>query len=232
MKFKVATIGILLVSSSLLSAGEKTLVEPQSPIVDIQKEEHSSFYVSGAVFYNNVYSTEYAWFNAGTDTQDELAGLTLIAGYDYNDILALEARVSQSLLKEDYATEYHASLFLKPQYKFRDLDKPKENYYTVYGLLGVGYVHVDGVDGNTPAATEVIGENIISTVTFQYGLGVSYTIVNSDYKSYDKGSVALFMEYNQLLTDGDISSRLYEYNAKTYKKLSMNGLNVGLSYHF
>ena len=225
-------VGVLL-SGTVLFSGTKKVDEVTSPIVPIPKvSKVGGLYLSGALYYNNIYSDDYAWFDNGTDTQDELAGLTLIVGYEYNQFLAFEARASKSFLKEDYADEYHMSFFLKPQYRFRDKKEYEENYFTLYGLLGVGYIHIDGTDGETPAAAEVIGKNIISTWDFQYGIGISYTIVNDEYLSSDKGDISIFIEYNMHMDEKSILSRLYEYNPNTYTDLSMNGLNVGLSYHF
>jgi len=209
---------------------------PVAPVpVAVIPLEHdtSGFYVSGALYYNNVYSTDYKWFDNATDTQDELGGLTAIAGYNYNEYLAFEARVSKSLFEEDYADEYHFNFFVKPQYRFRDEENYEENYFTLYGLIGFGYVNVEGTDGHTPADPTVVGKTIVDDWDFQYGIGLSYTFVDTDNPQDDSGDWSIFVEYNRHMLDKSITpTYLYDYNPKKYDEISMNGLNVGVSYQF
>ena len=230
---KVVLSGIVsIVLSTLSIAGDKYVAPVVVPVVPVTHDT-SGVYISGALYYNNVYSTGYNWFTKSTDTQDEIGGLTAIVGYNYNEYLAFEARISKSFLEEDYADEYHYSFFVKPQYRFRDENNYEDNYFTLYGLLGFGYVNIEGTDGNTPGATEIIGKTIADDWTFQYGVGVSYTFVDKEHPESDAGDWSVFAEYTMYMDDQSIdSTRLYNYNSNYYDKLSMNGLSIGVSYQF
>ena len=231
MKKIMFSIAALVAMGGFAVAGGPVAAVPVAVIP--LEHDTSGLYVSGALYYNNVYSAKYAWFNDATDTQDEVGGLTGIIGYNYNEYLAFEARASKSLFEEDYADEYNFSFFLKPQYRFRDGDHYEDNYFTLYGLIGFGYVNVEGTDGNTPAATEVLGKTIVDDWAFQYGIGLSYTFVDTDNPQNDSGDWSIFVEYNMHMHNKSITpTRLYNYNPNKYDKISMNGLNVGIAYQF
>ena len=228
-KITISLATIVALSSFGFAGGDIAPV----PVVVAAEHDTSGFYVSGALYYNNVYSTDYNWFNDTTNTQDEVGGLTAIIGYNYNEYLAFEARASKSLFKEDYADEYHFSFFAKPQYRFRDEDNYEDNYFSIYGLIGFGYVNVEGTDGNTPAAPEVIGQTIMDDWMFQYGIGLSYTFVDTDHPENDNGDLSVFVEFTQYMTDTSMNpTRLYGYNPNKFDELSMNGLSIGISYQF
>ncbi|GEM_PF-2319729 len=232
MKRIIAVGSVILAFNSMAMAGGKVVVPAVAPVIPLVKHDSSGVYVSGAIYYNNVYSDNYSWFDDAQDTQDELAGVTLIAGYEYNEYLAFEARASKSFFQEDYADEYHFSFFLKPQYKFRD-DAYQEDYISVYALLGFGYVNVEGTDGNTPGAPEIIGKTIVDDWQFQYGIGISYTFTDKDHPENDSGDWSIFAEYTMYMDSQSMNpKRLYDYNLNAYDELSMNGLSVGVSYHF
>jgi opacity protein-like surface antigen len=224
----------LVLGISTLDAGGKLTAPAVVPVVPVTQERNwDGLYVGGALYYNNIYSADYSWFDDATDTQDEIGGLTAIVGYNINEYLAVEARASKEFFKEDYADEYHFSFFAKPQYRFRSAEKYEENYFTVYGLLGFGYVNIEGTDGNTPGDPTIVGKTLIDDWTFQYGLGVSYTFVDEEHPENDSGDWSVFVEYTVYMTDQSMSpSYLYDYNPNLYDELSMNGLSVGITYQF
>ena len=231
---KVLLSGVAVLALSVVSmAGGKLTEEVIVPVVPVVKHDTSGLYVAGAAYYNNIYSEEYSWFNDAQDTQDEIGGFTAILGYNINEYLAVETRVSKEFFEEDYADEYHYGFFLKPQYRFRDKAHYEDNYFTVYGLLGFGYVNIEGVDGNTPGAPEIVGKTLTDDWQFQYGLGMSYTFVDTEHPESDSGDYSIFAEYTMYMDDQSIeSTRLYDYNPEYYDKLSMNGLSIGVSYQF
>ncbi|NPA59316.1 MAG: porin family protein [Epsilonproteobacteria bacterium] len=234
MKKALIVLSSTILLSSTALAGGKVVSEVVTPVVPVvSKHDTSGLYISGAMYYNNVYATKYSWFNNTQDTQDEIGGLTAIVGYNYNEYLAFEARASKSFFAEDYADEYHFSFFVKPQYRFRDEDSYEENYFTIYALLGFGYVNVELTDGDTPGASESIGNTLVDNWEFQYGIGLSYTFVDTDHPEDDSGDWSIFVEYTMYMDDESMSpTRLYDYNPNTYDTLSMNGLSVGISYQF
>ena len=224
---------VLALGSCAMAGGD--IVEPNVAAVVPVVSEHKTdgFYISGALYYNNIYSDDYSWFDDAQNTQDEIAGLTAIVGYNYNEYLAFEARASTSLFQEDYADEYHLSLFVKPQYRFRDESNYEDDYFTIYALLGFGYVNVEGTDGDAPGAPEIVGKTLVDDWQFQYGIGLSYTFVDTEHPENDAGDWSIFAEYTMYMDDESISpTRLYDYNPKYYDKLSMNGLSIGVSYQF
>ena len=231
---KVFLSGIAIVAfSNMALAGGKLTEATVVPVIPVVKHDTSGFYIAGAAYYNNIYSDDYSWFTDTQNTQDEIAGFTAIVGYNINEYLAVEARASKEFFQEDYADEYHYSFFLKPQYRFRDEANYEENYFTIYGLLGFGYVNVEGTDGNTPGAPEIIGKTLTDDWQFQYGLGVSYTFVDTNHPENDAGDWSIFAEYTMYMDDQSIdSTRLYDYNPNYYDELSMNGLSIGVSYQF
>ncbi|MEO1953320.1 MAG: outer membrane beta-barrel protein [Campylobacterales bacterium] len=231
---KILLSGVAIVALSSASMAGGKLTEPTVvPVVPVVEHDVSGFYVAGAAYYNNIYADDYGWFDDATDTQDEIAGFTGIVGYNINKYLAVEARASKEFFQDDYADEYHYSFFLKPQYRFRDEANYEENYFTIYGLLGFGYVNIEGTDGDTPGAPEIVGKTLTDDWQFQYGIGVSYTFVDTDHPENDAGDWSVFAEYTMYMDDQSIElTRLYDYNPNYYDKLSMNGLSIGVSYQF
>jgi len=149
-----------------------------------------------------------------------MGGLTLIVGYknlfdssienkDFS--LDIEGRVSKSFFEESYADSLRYSIFAKPQYSWNKNLK-------VYGLLGLGYLNIDGTDGNSPVHKDIIGKEIYSDVSFQWGLGVNADISKD---------LSLFIDYTSLINDASIDSKLYASDPKTYKKLSGDAINMG-----
>ena len=232
-KIVLSAVAIAAMSSSLIAGGSIAPVQPVVVPVVAPEHDTSGWYAGGALYYNNVYADDYGWFDESQNTQDEIAGLTGIVGYNYNEYLAFEARASKSLFQEDYADEYHFSFFAKPQYRFRDANNYEDDYFTIYGLIGFGYVNVEGTDGDTPGAPEIVGKTLVDDWQFQYGIGLSYTFVDTDHPGNDAGDWSIFVEYTMYMDDESMSStRLYDYNPNYYDELSMNGLSVGLTYQF
>jgi len=223
-----------VMSSFVVAGGDIEPVEPVvTPPVAVQEYDNSGWYVGGALYYSRVYSTHNAWFDKSPRSQDELGELTGIVGYNYNEYLAFEGRASLSLFSEDYAEVYNYSFLVKPQYRFRDEENFEDDYFTLYGLLGFGYVNVEGTDGDTPAAPETIGKTLVDDWEFQYGIGLSYTFVDEDYTQSNKGDWTIFIEYMMHMKDESMSpTRLYYYDDRLYDELSMDSLNIGVTYQF
>ena len=232
-KIILSTVAVMAMGSSLIAGGSIAPVQPVVVPVVAPEHDTSGWYAGGALYYNNVYADDYGWFDDGTNTQDEIAGLTGIVGYNYNEYLAFEARASVELFEDDYADEYHFSFFAKPQYRFRDANNYEDDYFTIYGLIGFGYVNVEGTDGDTPGAPEIVGKTLVDDWQFQYGIGLSYTFVDTDHPENDAGDWSIFVEYTMYMDDESMApTYLYDYNPNKYDELSMNGLSIGLTYQF
>ena len=226
MKRIVLSIGTVMVMSSFGFAGGDI-----APVPVPAEESESYFYAGAALVYHTTYSTDQKWFDNSTLTQDETGGFMGIIGYNYNRYLAFEGRIHGSFFDHDYSETSGWGIFVKPQYQFRDDENDRDDFFSVYGLLGFGGVKVKGTDGDTPAHPEDFGKTIADETSFQWGLGLSYTFVDED--SEDRsGDITIFAEYNNLMSDADINSRLYGYDPEYYDKLSQETLNVGLTYRF
>lgn len=187
-----------------------------APVIPVMQEEKSPWYAGLALAYNQTYSTDHGFFDDSVPTQDETGKIVGQLGYNFNEYLAAEGRIGMSVFTEDYASVTTYSIFLKPQY-------PVNEDFTIYGLLGLGMVQVDGTDGNEPAHPSVVGQEILNDTAFQWGLGISYRI-NEDFSA--------FVDYTLLAADADISSTLYGYDPVIYGQLSTQDLTIGVNYHF
>ncbi len=216
--------------SNLAVAGGDIVPVPVAGIDD------TGFYAGAGLTYNRVYSTDSGWFDNSTLTQDQLLNITGLIGYTFNEYIGIEGRLATTIAQEDYSELTSYSIFLKPQYRFRDRDDldNDDGYVTIYGLIGFGGVDVEGYDGKNPAHPDVIGQEILNDTSFQWGVGVSYTFVDqSDDERYRlKDTWSIFIDYTSLMNDGDIHSTLYGYDPKVYDKLSVDGLTVGVTYKF
>jgi len=236
MKQGLLSLGALVVLSSFSVAGGD--IAPVVPVV-VEQEKQDYWYVGGGVVYNRVYSIENEWFDDTTLTQDETGGLVGIVGYEYNRYIAVEGRITKSFWERDYADVTTWSLFLKPQYQFRDEDeigKTDEGYFTVYGLIGFGNSYVEGSSGDNDhsAWPEDIGKEIMDETGFQWGFGMSYTFIKKPDDRYTdyRDSWSIFIDYTLTADDASIHSRLYNYDPEYYDELSTDGITVGLTYKF
>ena len=216
MKKIVLSVWTVMAMGSLAFAGgDLVTVEPvvEIPVV---VEDESNFYVGLGLVNNRTYSTDFSFWFGNAPTQDETLKLVGQLGYDFNEYIAIEGRIGGSITSEDYADITTYSLFLKPQY-------PLIEDLKIYGLLGFGLVQVDGADGETPAHSNMVGEEILDDTSFHWGLGLSY-MVNKDF--------SIFVDYTMLANDADISSTLYGYDPTVYNELTSDDLTVGLTYNF
>ena len=114
------------------AGGDIAEIYGETTVVDSPK-----FYVGGGVAYDNALE------------EDEFSG-TLVGGYDFNEYVGGEVRVSSNGDFETY------SGFIKPQYPIGEAN--------VYGLVGYEYV-------------DVLGEDVDS---YAVGAGVEYAGIRLD----------------------------------------------------
>ncbi|MEA3490834.1 MAG: outer membrane beta-barrel protein [Campylobacterota bacterium] len=230
-KFKFS-MAVMVVLSSL------SFAEGDAVPMAADEIEQDYWYIGVAGIYQRTYSVDSGWFNAGIRSQDETGGLTGILGYNFNDYLAFEGRLTKTLFKEDYADSINYGLFVKPQYRFWDdqeesWENLEEGYFSIYALLGYGVTQIDGIAGNTPGYEDAY---ITDDSSFQWGLGLSFTFADDNEDEYDEhdreGDVSIFVEYNSFMSDRDINARLYVYDPTIYEKLSQDGISAGVNYRF
>ncbi len=239
----LSSAALLVVGTQIVIAGgDIAPVEPVVPVPVVTNNDTSDFYIGLGLSDTRVFSTDSKWFGVAP-TMDEELSYTLLAGYNFNEYIGIEGRYSKSFTERDYADTTVWSIFLKPQYRFWETDPNKDGYddgyFTVYGLLGFGNTRVEGTDGdnsNTSAWPSALGQDILNKTGFQWGLGVSYTLVDID-EGERKNTWSVFIDYTRDASDASISSKLYHYLGTTtdnnvYDKLTVDALTVGLIYTF
>ena len=177
----------------------------------------TNWYVGAGAAIQRTYAGNSSWsgYELGQDKTLPVLG---ILGYRFNCYFAVEGRVAQSVMEEDYADVLTYSIFLKPMY-------PVSEDFTVYGLLGYGVVRVEGTDGNTPAAN--VGKTIVDKGNFQWGFGMAYDLTEN---------WSLFVDYTMLMHKASIDPQpLYDYDVgdgRNWDQLSDDAINMGVTYRF
>jgi len=178
---------------SVLNAGGYVEPAPVTPITPVQQPVVSSgFYIGGALSLMSARES-----NADLDFfdseigQDRLGNIMLLAGYNFNDYIAVEGRVTTSVSQKDVTKVTAFSLFVKPQY-------PVTSEINIYALLGFGHVKLDNYNGSNVD---------VSDSGFQWGLGASYDVTNNisvfaDYTSLGKDLSGTFLNSK----DADVDS--------------------------
>ena len=199
---KLSTLSLLLSSTLAIAGGDFVTVEP---VVNIPEKEVVVVEPTG--FYAGL---GYSCLQMGLDTPDldirSMLALSLTAGYNFNQYLALEARYTKSLndlevknwnTNVDEAWDMsNIGLYLKPQYSFGALG--------VYGLLGYGQTTFDNgtsysVDG------------------LQYGLGINALATDA---------ISFFVDYRRVYDDTDFDGYAID------RDVAVNSFTLGANYNF
>lgn len=202
---------VAAVSSLGVAGGDFKDVEPAVvPVVPIAEEDVSGLYVGGAlaavVGRDSTVSLELFGGTPGVDN-DRLGNLTLLAGYDFNQYVAVEGRYTTSFFDEDVTEMSGWSLFLKPQYSFENSN------FGIYALLGFGGVKIDGTDGYFAD---------VDDSDFQWGIGAAY-------------SFGEYMEDNNLAVFFDYTKLAYEMDgvfANGAPQTDVDAFTLGMTYKF
>jgi len=183
-KIVLSALAAVCMSRFVVAGGDLKEVEPAvTPVVPMVEEDRSGLYTGLAL---SAVSTRDAsvsmdFFNVKSG-QDRLGNISVLAGYNFNNYIAVEGRYTTTLTEEDAVEMDGWSLFVKPQY-------PVNEDFSVYALLGYGGVTLDHVSGYaSPAITDV------DDTGFQWGFGMSYAIT----ENFD-----IFLDYTSLATDMD-----------------------------
>ncbi len=150
-----------------------------APVAVEEPAESGSFYAGLAL---SAVSTRDAavsmdLFN-GKAGQDRLGNLTFLAGYDFNEYIALEGRYTTTIVDEDSVEMDGWSIFVKPQY-------PVTEAFSIYALLGFGGISMD------PTTAKYVD---VDDSGFQWGLGASYDFTEN---------ISVFADYTSLASDMD-----------------------------
>jgi lipopolysaccharide assembly outer membrane protein LptD (OstA) len=94
---------------------------------------------------------------------NRMVDLAVVAGYNYNEYLALESRVNISAGYDNGVDFKSWGIFLKPKYEvYKGLD--------IYSLIGYGKIYADSINSNDLKANEA---------TAQIGFGANYKLKNN-----------------------------------------------------
>jgi len=172
-KIMISVCTVAAMSGVAFAGGDfHEVVEPV--IVPVVEVDNSSFYLGlGLSAISSRDSAVDMDFFDGKAGQDRLGNVTFLAGYNFNQYVAVEGRYTTTFSDEDLVEMSGWSLFVKPQY-------PVTDAFKVYGLLGFGGVTMDSVNGSNVD---------VDDSDFQWGLGASYTFMEN---------IEVFLDYTSL----------------------------------
>ncbi len=203
-KFNLSVAAVLAMSTFVLAGGDiepvmEPVVETPAPVVVVEPS-HAGSYLGLGYSYMNFNAQE-----VGGPDEFDIDGnaITLIAGYNFNQYMAVEGRYSVTVGDLSVSTNYgvngdidatmdNIAIYLKPMLPMGEI--------TLYGLLGYGEV---GFEFEGSKGTES---------GFQWGAGASF--------AFDDRA-GLFVDYTRIYEDtvGDAD-------------FVMDSINVGLTYKF
>ena len=197
---KISTVAMLFTSTLAMAGGDIAPVEPviEAPVA-VEAPTKTGFYAGLA----------YSCMQLATDTPDQEYmgnGISISAGYNFNQFLAVEGRYTASLGDINYQTWNvdqdvsgdlsNIAIYLKPQYSFGTLG--------IYGLLGYGQTELN----EAVTATET---------SFQYGAGITANM---------NESVQFFVDYRRLFDDTGFDT------LTNNQDVAVNSWSVGVNYNF
>ncbi len=169
-KIALSVVAIVTMSSLAFAEGDSA---------SVLEANESSFYVGVGVAAVSTRDADVSMdFFDITEGQDRLGNFSFLAGYNYNENIAVEGRYTTTYTDEDLVEMSGWSLFLKPQY-------PASEDFSIYALLGFGGVTMDAVSRS--------GVDVDDS-GFQWGLGMEYEAMED---------FSLFIDYTSLANDMD-----------------------------
>lgn len=212
-KFTLSLASVMAMGTCATAGGNIMNVEPAlEPVIAIEEPDENTFYVGLGYAYKNIDIEGSEAINAVAypplygETDISAHALTLLAGYDFSQYLAVEGRYTFSLGDLDIdnnggegeidADLSNLALYLKPMYPIGGL--------TLYGLLGYGKVTLD--DGEK-----------YSESGFQWGIGAGYNI---------NDTIGVFVDYTRLYDDKGFDAIWGDQD------VVVDAVNVGVTYEF
>ena len=204
-KIALSTLMIVLMNSFGVAGGD---IDPVEAAVVVE-EGVSPFYVGlGLSSVSTRNSRESLGFFHDYDWQEETGDVLLMAGYEFNQYLAVEGRYMTSILAEDRLTRDSWGAYVKPQY-------PVNDELSVYALLGYGGMTVDGKG----SSLILFNRNDIDDSGFQWGLGVNYDL---------NAHFSIFIDYVNIANDMDADILF----GLPFTEVDSDALSVGVTYNF
>jgi len=189
MRKIVLSVAAIAATTTLSFAGGD-IVPVYEPVVAPEAIQYDSVPVYvGAGFNRGVYNN-----NCGNNCtyEDVTYGITLRAGYEFNQYIGVEARYIGTFWDADELGGQelqHVGLYVKPM-------MPIGNSLNIYGLVGYGLTTTStGGNGNL----EEVDDN-----GFAAGLGLEFDINPEDTEDSLESGWGLFVDYQRLLIKSDV----------------------------
>jgi len=193
---------VAMSSMGFAGGGFKPAVEPTIVIPVVEETvEHSGIYAGVGISAVITYEDDASFFETKAG-QERTGDITLIAGYDFNQYIAVEGRYMTSFTHEDILERNLWGVYVKPQYPIMEDLK-------VYALLGYGSFQLDGINGS--------GIDIDED-GFQWGIGTSYDVTEN---------ISIFVDYLSIATDIEVDSFI-----GSNVEIDSDAVTVGLLYKF
>lgn len=202
-KITLSLLTMVAMSSIGFAGGDfKTAVEPVVIIPAVEETvDQSGLYVGLGISAVITYEEDGSFFET-QDGQDRTGDVALIAGYDFNQYIAVEGRYMTSFTHEDYSERSSWGVYVKPQY-------PVMEELKVYALLGYGGLQLDGINSS--------GIDIDED-GFQWGIGTSYEMTEN---------ISIFVDYLNIAKDMEVD-RFVRPNVE----IDSDAITVGAIYKF
>jgi len=199
-KAVLVTVAIVTMSSFGFAGGD---IEPVETVPFVEAEV-SPFYVGLGLSAVSTRDSDESWEPFKDKIgQEDTGDILLMAGYEFNQYIAVEGRYMTSVFGEDDITRDSWGIYVKPQY-------PATDAFTLYALLGYGGLNADG---------KGIHFVKVNDTGFQWGLGASYDL-NTHF--------SIFFDYVNIANDMDADL----FRGSFLEEVDSDALSVGIPYHF
>ncbi|HIP28170.1 MAG TPA: porin family protein [Sulfurovum sp.] len=202
-KIKLSLLSAMALSTVSFAGGDIAPVSEPEIIIPAGNNSVSGFYAGIGASVASTREESQNFFDV-EDGQDRTGDITLVAGYDINEYIAIEGRYQFSVAEENILDKTSWGIFAKPQYSVTE-------DFKVYGLLGYGGLDVSG--------TNHIGSTIAADDTgFQWGLGASYEVYEN---------ISIFIDYLNIAS-GMSTTAFVTSNVD----IDSDAFTIGVIYHF
>jgi len=202
-KIGLSLLAVMALSNMSYAGGDMAPVVEPAIIVPMVDDSVSGFYAGLGASVASTREADTNFFDI-EDGQDRTGDVTLLAGYDINEYVAIEGRYQFSVAEENILDKTSWGIFVKPQY-------PVTEDFKVYGLLGYGGIDVSG--------TNHVGSSIATDDTgFQWGLGASYEVYEN---------ISIFIDYLNIAS-GVPTTAFVTSNVE----IDSDAFTIGVIYHF
>jgi len=199
---KRVVLSAMLLVGSVYAGGDYVPTTPIAPSQTQVTSTSNNWYIGLGAAAMSTYGKKQGLFSKKRG-QDRAGGIVGLVGYDFTENIAVEGRLSYGGISTNFSESLNLSLFVKPSVAVA-------NNIKLYGLLGFGWVKIDGTSGHS---------DIAKSTAPQFGLGASYKV---------RENVDLFADYTWLLHDKKAKTLMPDGS----KKVSHEALTVGFNYHF